>query len=409
MKKIYAFILAILLTAGAFAQVTQGTIGNGTFVGWSGSSTAYGLDFNNDGTIEFKLSGNDWGTPTLVNGVIEFNGETNSNFTTDVDAWDLAAPVANGTVISSTADMHSYGDGYMYMDYYDPPTNFALNTTQYMGFAIDLSDGIHYGYARLSITGSTTTTLTVNWEAIYYNATAGQSITVGQTPGGGTQYTITTTASPTNGGTVTGGGSYSAGTQVTLTATANTGFTFAGWADGNNNATRTITVASDATYTANFTANAPDMYTVTVLANPTNGGTVTGSGTYAAGTSVNISALPANGYRFIQWNDGNTNATRNITVTGDITYVASFQIDNQSIDDVVAMSMAIYPNPAKNFVTVILVEQYIGETISLYGIDGRIVAQQTVESVQTEFDLTSLPRGTYIVRVQGNVKKVVKQ
>lgn len=64
-------------------------------------------------------------------------------------------------------------------------------------------------------------------------------------------------------------------------------------------------------------------FTVSVVAN--EGGTVSGSGTYDAGSTINISANPLNGYKFIKWNDGNTNPSRNIIVTSNITYTATFE------------------------------------------------------------------------------------
>lgn len=142
-----------------------------------------------------------------------------------------------------------------------------------------------------------------------------------------TQYTITATSNNAAWGTVTGGGTYNEGTTVTLTATPANGYHFTQWNDGNTNATRTITVTADATYIANFEINAPDQYTITVQsANPTMG-TVSGGGTYNTGTNVTISATANSGYHFTQWNDGNTNATRTITVTGNATYIASFEAD----------------------------------------------------------------------------------
>ena len=66
-------------------------------------------------------------------------------------------------------------------------------------------------------------------------------------------YTITTSANPTNGGTVTGGGTYNEGASITLRAIANTNYTFDRWQDGNTTNPRTITVTSNATYTAYFT------------------------------------------------------------------------------------------------------------------------------------------------------------
>ena len=62
-------------------------------------------------------------------------------------------------------------------------------------------------------------------------------------------YLITTDA--TNG-TVTGGGEYVANTSITLSATPSECYTFVRWSDGKTDNPRTITVTTDATYTAVF-------------------------------------------------------------------------------------------------------------------------------------------------------------
>lgn len=51
---------------------------------------------------------------------------------------------------------------------------------------------------------------------------------------------------------------------------------------------------------------------ITVLCD--EGGTVTGSDMYVPGTTATITATPERGYRFVKWSDGNTQATRTITV-----------------------------------------------------------------------------------------------
>lgn len=66
-------------------------------------------------------------------------------------------------------------------------------------------------------------------------------------------------------------------------------------------------------------------YKVSLVASPSEGGTVSGEGTYQSGTSVTLTATPKTGYKFVQWNDGNTSATRTITVTGNATYTATFE------------------------------------------------------------------------------------
>lgn len=65
----------------------------------------------------------------------------------------------------------------------------------------------------------------------------------------------------------------------------------------------------------------------TITVNATAGGTATGGGTYETGSSVTIKATPNTGYKFVKWSDGNTNATRTVTATADITYTAYFELD----------------------------------------------------------------------------------
>ena len=96
------------------------------------------------------------------------------------------------------------------------------------------------------------------------------------------------------------------------------------WNDDNTDAVRTITVTANVSYIAYFAANAPNTYTVTVLSNDSTMGTVDGSGTFEAGISTTITATALSGYRFVQWNDGNTNAIRAIVVTADVVYTAYF-------------------------------------------------------------------------------------
>ena len=72
-----------------------------------------------------------------------------------------------------------------------------------------------------------------------------------------TKYTIAAVPNNEDMGTVTGGRQYYVGESATLKATAKSGYVFAGWEDGEKNATRTVEVSGDATYTANFQAIAP--------------------------------------------------------------------------------------------------------------------------------------------------------
>ena len=148
-------------------------------------------------------------------------------------------------------------------------------------------------------------------------------------PIAGTCYPLTADvavqALPSTKGTVSGEGWYPIGSQQVISATPNSGDLFTDWSDGNTQNPRTITVpATNITYTANFVVKTLPTATITVQASPSNGGTVSGSGTYPVGTNVQISATASNGWKFTGWNDGGAQ-THTITVlSGGTTYTATF-------------------------------------------------------------------------------------
>ena len=68
-------------------------------------------------------------------------------------------------------------------------------------------------------------------------------------------------------------------------------------------------------------------HTITATSADPAMGTVTGGGTYNGGATATLTATPNMGYHFVQWQDGNTQNPRTITVTGDATYTATFAAD----------------------------------------------------------------------------------
>lgn len=151
-------------------------------------------------------------------------------------------------------------------------------------------------------------------------------------------YIVSVSANPTNGGTVAGGGSFTEGSSCTVTATANTNYTFANWTENGNvvstSASYTFTVNGNRSLVANFTY-VPPTYTVSVSANPSNGGTVSGGGTYSDGQECTVIATSANGYTFVNWTEnGNpvsSEPSYTFTVTGNRTLVANFNINTYFI------------------------------------------------------------------------------
>lgn len=132
--------------------------------------------------------------------------------------------------------------------------------------------------------------------------------------------TLSTAAStPTAGGTVSGEGDFAQGSSVTVTATANAGSAFINWT---KLGAPTVSLSSEASYQFNMDGNvalvanfAPlaSSYTVTLITYTNGvasnvGGTTTGSGTYVAGSVVQIRAIANSNHTFINWteNVGNT-------------------------------------------------------------------------------------------------------
>ena len=141
-------------------------------------------------------------------------------------------------------------------------------------------------------------------------------------------YTITVSANPSAAGTVDGAGTYTLGQSHTVTATANPGYAFVNWTEGgtevSTNANYQFTVTGNRTLQANFV----QQHTIAATANPTDGGGVTGGGTYNQGASCTLTATANEGYTFTNWTEGgtevSTNANYQFTVTGNRTLQANF-------------------------------------------------------------------------------------
>ena len=148
------------------------------------------------------------------------------------------------------------------------------------------------------------------------------------------QFTITALVDPSQwAGGVEGGGTYTYGQSCTLTATPTVPYIFVNWTkDGvqvSTNATYTFTVTESATYVAHFVV---ESFTITTLANPTEGGVVTGSGTYETLDECTVTATANEGYDFVNWTENDnvvsTEATYTFAVTSDRTLTANFVLQS---------------------------------------------------------------------------------
>lgn len=140
-------------------------------------------------------------------------------------------------------------------------------------------------------------------------------------------YTLTVTTGDSHKGAVSGSGAYDFQSTAVMEATPKPGYHFVHWSDGNVQNPRNFVIKGNAAYEAVFVAN---MYDVTVQSSDVRQGQAYGSGSFEYNTSISINALPADGYRFVRWSDGSKQNPRAVTVTGDVTYTAEFDVDHSN-------------------------------------------------------------------------------
>jgi hypothetical protein len=186
---------------------------------------------------------------------------------------------------------------------------------------------VNYNYAANSTTNSRQANINLNG-----NGNIIRTLTIVQAAGAAPTFTIMASANPSNGGSVSGGGTFQQNIPVNLTATANAGWNFVNWTENGNpvstNATFSFAATSNRTLVANFQQQIQN-FTITTSANPSNGGSVSGGGTFQQNANVNLTATANAGWNFVNWTEnGNpvsTNATFSFAATSNRTLVANFQ------------------------------------------------------------------------------------
>ncbi|PYS46284.1 MAG: hypothetical protein DMF68_19575, partial [Acidobacteria bacterium] len=323
----------------------------------SGSTNIVGFNQTSGGDYGDWLSGSCPQTTPYVQNAFSCSGPTQVSDVTatspeginlDVIGYDLVsqnlppAPIANAaTNITSSGFTANWSSS-------SGATGYRLDVSTSSAFSSFVS-----GYQDLdvgnvlsrSVSGLSAST-TYYYRVRAYNAggTSSSSGTISVTTLA-QNYTITVSASPTAGGTVSGGGTFAAGSSRTVIATANSGYNFTNWTENgsvvSSSASYTFTLNSNRNLVANFTAV---NYTITVSASPSAGGTVSGGGTFAAGSSRTVTATANSGYTFANWTESgsvvSTSASYTFTLNSNRNLVANFTINPVNI------SVTVQTNPS---------------------------------------------------------------
>ena len=235
---------------------------------------------------------------------------------------------------------------------------------------------------------------------------------------------ISAIVEPEGSGTVIGVSSeqivYRYGDTAELEAIPNEadGYIFAHWKEG-----ETIIDGAEAVYS--FLVQTPrnltavfelKSYTVTLLTNNSDYGTVEGADTYPYNTEVTVKAIPEDGFQFDNWTDEDgaevsVEAEYTFFITRDITLKANFS--SLGIDGLgIAACFVIYPNPVKDILKIVrpTVEK---AQIDIYNCTGILI--KTIEINDTEIDInfSELLPGIYLIKLTNDsassIQRLIKE
>lgn len=173
MRKFLLLAVALMTASMVNSQVVKGTIGNGYYTISDGTTIPrYGLDFDNDSVIEFVVSAYfDMETYATYEGAhLEYRLDLFNNvITVSDDDYTSIKLLDEGSKVSAACSFLGEGEA-MFSDF-----SAISATASYAGFMMTYGTSVHYGYARFHLSSDT-----VLWDAIYYNASPTQAITVGE-------------------------------------------------------------------------------------------------------------------------------------------------------------------------------------------------------------------------------------
>ncbi|MDY6288483.1 MAG: DUF6383 domain-containing protein, partial [Bacteroidales bacterium] len=132
---------------------------------------------------------------------------------------------------------------------------------------------------------------------------------------------------------------------------------------------------------------------VCVIPDNTERGRVTGQGLYDRGETITLHAYPYRGFRFMMWQDNNTDNPRDVIITQDTVFVAYFGTP-QGIDD--ATSAGGCAIITRHLGLTVYGTQ--GQPVAVYDIMGRTIGQASASHADN-LTFTVPQAGIYIVRI----------
>ncbi len=324
------------VSGGTQATTTTKVTGTKTwYARWSINSYTFTFDKNGGNTPSSTTITKEYNT--AVGTLPTCTRNADNTYTYTFAGWFNTSSSSGGTQLTTSTKVTSNKTWYARWT----PTykNYTVTWNGNGGTPSKSSSSFHYNDALGTLPAATRTGYTFKGWSTSRTGTVNVSTTTKVTANV-TYYAVWTINSYTwtfdaNGGTgdTTKTLNYNATLSTLPTAsrasTAANNYTFAGWFDtdastGGTQLTTSTKCTGNKTWYARWTASTRQ-YKLTVTAG--TGGTVSGGGTYNYNASATLKATANSGYHFVKWSDGNTSATRTVTVTKDATYIATFEQD----------------------------------------------------------------------------------
>ena len=139
---------------------------------------------------------------------------------------------------------------------------------------------------------------------------------------------INAVCDPVEGGSIQGAGTYDYASECTLTATANDNYTFMYWTENGEIVSNEPELSFTVNTERNFVAHFALPFTISASASPQSYGAISGTGLYDYNTKCILSAIPNEGYAFVNWTEDGVPVSWSMnyifTVTVDRNVVANF-------------------------------------------------------------------------------------
>lgn len=323
-------------SGGTQATTTTKVTGTKTwYARWSINSYTFTFDKNGGNTPSSTTITKEYNT--AVGTLPTCTRNADNTYTYAFAGWFDTSASSGGTQLTTTTKVTS--NKTWYARWTSTYKNYTVTWDGNGGTPSKSSSSFHYNDALGTLPTATRTGYTFKGWSTSKTGTVNVSTTTKVTANV-TYYAVWTINSYTwtfdaNGGTgdTTKTLNYNATLSTLPTAsrasTAANNYTFAGWFDtdastGGTQLTTSTKCTGNKTWYARWTASTRQ-YKLTVTAG--TGGTVSGGGTYNYNASATLKATANSGYHFVKWSDGNTSATRTVTVTKDATYTATFEQD----------------------------------------------------------------------------------